>query len=155
MKHNEHQRNHIKQLAAQLGVDVYSEKRVGIDYYDPEFQNMAKELLPNDLSLSYYYLKQDGTFALKGKIPNGCSKIYQSAVINSDGTVVPCCYDLYSEYVMGNVFEENLKTIWKNDKYQAFRRQVRRDKKSIPICNRCPEGRSPVYVGARRQIVTS
>lgn len=150
MKHNEHQKSYMKQLAAQLGVDVYSEKTVGIDYNDPEFQNMAKELLPDDLSLSRYYLKQDGTFALKGKIPNSCSRIYQSAVINSNGTVVPCCYDLYSEYVMGNVLEESLKTIWKNDKYQALRRQIRRDRKSIPICNICSEGRCSMYIGAGR-----
>ena len=99
MKHNEHQRNYMKQLAKELGVNIYSEKTVGIDYNDPEFQNMAKELLPSDLSLSRYYLKEDGTFALKGKIPNHCTWVYQTAVINSNGTVVPCCYDLYSEYI--------------------------------------------------------
>lgn len=56
MKHNEHQRNYMKLLAKGLGVDIYSEKTVGIDYNDPEFQNMAKELLPSDLSLSRYWL---------------------------------------------------------------------------------------------------
>jgi radical SAM protein with 4Fe4S-binding SPASM domain len=141
MKHNEGQRNDMKLLAKELGVDIYTEKTVGIDYNDPEFQNMAKELLPNDFSLSRYCLKEDGTFALKGNIPNHCFTVYEQSVINSDGDVVPCCYDLYSEYVMGNVLKESLKTIWKNDKYQSFRNQIEKDRKSIPMCNICSEGR--------------
>ena len=152
MKHNEHQKRYMKQLAKQLGVDVYSEKLVGIDYNDPEFQKMAKELLPNDLSLSRYFLKQDGTFELKGKTSNRCSRVYQSTVINSDGTVVPCCYDAYSKHIMGNVFEESLKTIWKNNKYQSFRRQIKSDRKSIAICNTCPEGK--VHITSKKSDVS-
>lgn len=141
MKHNEHQRRDIKKLAKKLKVDVYREKTVGIDYNDPDFQKMARELLPNDLSLSRYFKKPDGTFALKGEIPNSCPWVYRTAVINSDGTVVPCCYDLYSKHIMGNVFKESLKNIWKNKKYNAFRKQIKKDRKSIPICNICSEGR--------------
>ena len=147
MKHNEHQRNYMKELANQLGVDVYLEKLVGIDYNDPEFQKLAKEFLPNDLSLSPYYVKNDGTFMINGEIVNDCPWIYKSAVINSDGTVVPCCYDLYSKYVMGNVFEESLKKIWRSSKYQAFRTQIRRDRKSMYKCNVCRENR--VFNGKR------
>lgn len=141
MKHNEYQRNYVKQLATELQVDIFCEKTVGLGYLDAEGQQMAKELLPNDLSASRYYLKEDGTVALKGEISNSCAWLNYLAVVNSDGTVVPCCIDVYSEYVMGNIFEEGLKTIWKNDKYQSFRRQVRRDRKSIPMCNICSEGR--------------
>lgn len=144
MKHNEHQRSYMKQLAKELKVDTYCEKPVGIDCRYPEFHDLAKELLPSDLSLSRFYLKPDGTYALKGKVVNSCSKIYLSAVINSDGTVVPCSYDVYSEYIMGNVYEESLKSIWKNSRYQAFRKQIREDRKSIPMCNTCSEGRYAV-----------
>ena len=144
MKHNVQQKDHMKQIAKELGVEIYSEKTVGIDINDPDFQKLAKEFVPNDSSLSRYYLKEDGTFALKGKIHNGCSVINREVVINSDGNVVPCSYDLYSEYVMGNVFEESLETIWKNDKYQSFRSQIRKDRKSIPMCNTCSEGRTNI-----------
>lgn len=140
-RHNEHQREYMRHLAKRLNVDTYCEKPVGIDYSFPDFQELAKDLLPSDLSLSRFYQKQDGTFELKGRIPNRCLKIYQSTVINSDGSVVPCSYDVFSDYVMGNIFEDSLKTIWKNDKYQDFRRQIRQDRKSISICNACPEGR--------------
>lgn len=141
MKHNEHQRETMKQIAKQLSVDIYCEKTVGVDFNDPDFQYLVKELVPIGVSSSRYVLKQDGTFALKGEIPNNCHFIDCSAVINSDGTVTPCCYDLYSNYIMGNIFSENLKMIWMNKKYRDFRRQIKTDRRSIPICNICSEGR--------------
>ena len=144
MKHNEHQKTYMKELADELGVDIYCEKTVGVDSSDPNFQSLAKELLPSDLSLSRFFQKKDGTFALKGEITNYCWRIFQSVVINSDGTVVPCCYDLYSKHVMGNVFEESLEKIWRNKRYNRFRRQLLMDRKAIPMCNICSEGRSEI-----------
>ncbi|MCC7202154.1 MAG: SPASM domain-containing protein [Nitrospirae bacterium] len=144
MKHNEHQKAYMKELAEELGVDIYCEKTVGVDSSDPDFQNLAKELLPGDLSLSRFVRKRDGTFALKGEITNYCWRIFQSVVINSDGSVVPCCYDLYSRHVMGNVFEESLENIWRNKRYNRFRRQLLMDRKAISMCNICSEGRSEI-----------
>jgi radical SAM protein with 4Fe4S-binding SPASM domain len=131
----------VKKLAKDLGADTYHEKTMFIDYNEPGFQDMAKEFLPEDPLLRRYFLKEDGTFAPKGVTPDGCHSIYLSAVINSDGTVVPCCRDMHSDFVMGNVFEEDLKDIWKNDEYRAFREQVKKDRKSIPMCDTCPDGR--------------
>jgi radical SAM protein with 4Fe4S-binding SPASM domain len=149
MKHNEHQRSRMRELATQLHADIYCEKTIFIDYNDSEFQNIAKEFLPNNPNLRRYTLSQDGTFTLKGKIPNSCSCVYLSAVINSDGMVVPCCWDLYSAYAMGNVYEESLRDIWRNNKYRTFREQIERDRKSIPVCNICREGRQ----ATKRQII--
>jgi radical SAM protein with 4Fe4S-binding SPASM domain len=141
MKTNEHLRNSIKQLAIDLGADIYCEKALNLYSKDSDFYKLAEGLLPNDLSLSCYYRKEDGTLELKGSIPNKCSFIQFMAVINSDGTVVPCCYDLYSDYIMGNVFHTSLKYIWKNNKYRDFRNQIKMDRKSIPMCIACPVDR--------------
>lgn len=141
MKHNEHQKDLMKHMAAQFGVDVFCEKTVGIDCRDPEFENMAKELLPHDLSNSRYVLNEDGTYALKGLITNKCSWVNNTAVINSDGTIVPCCYDLYSEYIMGSIFEKSLGEIWENRKYTDFRKRIKENRKDIPICTICSEHR--------------
>ena len=134
----------MKQLATGLGVDIYCEKTIGVDCSDPNFQSLAKELLPDDLSLSRFYKKKDGTLALRGEITNYCPRIFESAIINSDGTVVPCCYDLHSRHVMGNVFEESIDKIWRNKKYNSFRRRLMMDRKSIPMCNICPVGRHEI-----------
>jgi len=147
MKHNEHQRERMKIIAGELGVDHYCEKTVGINANDPEFQEQAEKFLPRDISLSRYYLRKDGTYGLKGKPGNYCDWVYERTVINSDGTVVPCCYDLYSEHIMGNVFEESLKSIWTNDKYQSFREGIRKNRAGIPICNICSEGRYKIKSG--------
>ena len=140
MKHNEFQRDSMKQYADRLGVDVYSEKTMGIGNFmhSSEFQKVAKELLPDNLSFSRYFLKHDGTYALKGEVCNRCWYVYKATVINSDGTVVPCCWDSNSEHVMGNVSRDSLKDIWLGERYQDFRKQFRLNRKKISICQTCP-----------------
>jgi len=145
MKHNEHQRIAMAELAKKLGVDIYCEKTVRIDCGDPDIQRIAKDFLPDDLSFSRYYLKKGKAYGLKGKLSNECSSIFQMAVINSDGTVAPCCYDLYSEYIMGNIFEDRFENIWKSEKYRMLRTRIVKDRKSIPICNTCSEDRYRIY----------
>jgi len=141
MRHNEHQREKMKQIAADLGVDVYAEKTVGIDINDPDFQKMAIELLPTDVTLTRYEKLADESFKLKGEIPNFCSQILSSIVINCDGNVVPCCYDLYSNHIMGNTFKSLIKDIWHGKKYANFRQQIFKQRKNIAMCNICSEGR--------------
>jgi radical SAM protein with 4Fe4S-binding SPASM domain len=141
MRHNQHQRALIKSIAQELGVDVFSEKTVGIPYNDPQFEALARELLPDDLSLTRYRRDAQGQLTLDGEVQNRCHWLHRNTVINSDGTVVPCCYDLYSELVMGNVFQESLRAIWKGARYNALREQVERDRRSIPMCSGCPVDR--------------
>ena len=141
MKHNGHQIDQMRKIAGELGADRFIAKTVGINPTDPNFQRLAEELLPMDLSESRYERRPDGSLALKGEPARGCEYIYSTAVINSNGNVVPCCYDIHSDYVMGNAFEEPLGGIWCGEKFQAFRRRVRRSRGSIPMCGMCPEGR--------------
>ncbi len=145
MQHNEHQREEMKRLAKDLHADSYYEKTVDMDGEDPEFQDMAKEFLPNDLTLSRYYSGEGGIFLLKGILHNYCSWVYRIAVVNSDGTVVPCSYDRYSRYIMGNAFTDGIKMIWNNEKYRSFRRKIAVSRKGLPVCDACPEGRG--YLG--------
>lgn len=151
MKHNEHQREKMKKIAYDLGVDVYAEKTAGIDINDPDFQRLAAELLPTDSSLTRYEKLADGSFKLKGEIANSCWQALNSMVINCDGNVVPCCYDLYSHHIMGNVWQDKIKTIWRGKKYQNFRKQIFRDRKNIAMCNICPEGR---YFVTNKNVLT-
>lgn len=146
MRHNAGQRPRMRALARELGADIYSEKAVGIDCNSPEFQRLAAELVPEDTDLGVFSRGSDGAYALKGEIRNGCRRLVSSAVINSDGSVVPCCYDLRSEHVMGNVFEQGLAAIWAGEKYEALRRQVAADKGAVPMCRGCLEGRADLYV---------
>lgn len=141
MKHNEHQRKEMRRLAENLGVDFYDEKTVGLDAMDPNFQKTAEDLLPGDSTMNRYSRDKNGKYELKGEMPNYCSIVNSSMVINCDGSVVPCCYDEYLQNVMGNAFKQGIREIWRGEKYQRFRELIKSNRKSIPMCNICPEGR--------------
>ena len=142
MKHNQRQRDRMRRIARELGVDRFIEKTVGINPVDPNFQSLADDLLPDDLSGSRYERRPDGEIALKGRPPLHCEWLNSTMLVLSNGDVVPCCYDVFSRHIMGNVFREPLKAIWRGEKMNAFRRCLARNRDAIPICAGCPEGRT-------------
>lgn len=142
MKHNQHQRERMRLIAAELGVDRFIEKTVGISAVDPDFRRLAGELLPDDLAGSRYERLPDGEVVLKGEPPRHCEWVNSTMLILSNGDVAPCCYDVFSNYIMGNVFHDPLKAIWRGDKMRAFRRRVATRRQAMPICAGCPEGRT-------------
>ena len=144
MKHNENQVDRMRRIAADLGVDRFIVKTVGISPAMPGFERLAEELLPTDLSGSRYERRADGTFALKGQPGCGCEYVFSNLVVNSNGDVVPCCYDIHSEHVMGNLFRQPLAEIWQGEKFRAFRRRVSERRDAVAICRHCPEGRVPI-----------
>jgi radical SAM protein with 4Fe4S-binding SPASM domain len=141
MKHNEGQIERMRQIASELKVDRFIVKTVGISPAMPGFERLAAELLPGDLSGSRYERRADGTFALKGEPGCGCEYVFSTLVVNSNGDVVPCCYDIHSEHVMGNLFRERLAEVWLGEKFREFRRRVGAGRAAIGICRHCPEGR--------------
>ncbi len=149
MKHNERQTEAMRRLAGELGVDRFILKTVGIRAGGPSFQRLAEELLPADLSQSRYERRKDGAFALRGDPPRGCEYILSTLVVNSNGDAVPCCYDVDSDFVMGNLFRESLESVWRGERFQEFRRRVRKGRDLPAMCRHCPEGRGTIRkVGA-------
>lgn len=144
MKHNEGQVERMRRIAADLGADRFIVKTVGISPGMPGFERLAEELLPADLSDSRYERRADGSFALKGKPGCGCEYVFSTLVVNSNGDVVPCCYDIHSEHVMGNLFRQPLAEIWLGEKFRDFRRRVSARRDAVAICRHCPEGRAPI-----------
>jgi len=45
---------------------------------------------------------------------NSCDHVDSTITIHWNGDVVPCCYDLTSQLVMGNVLEKDIADIWNN-----------------------------------------
>jgi radical SAM protein with 4Fe4S-binding SPASM domain len=50
-----------------------------------------------------------------------CNLIEDTLSIRADGNVVPCCFDLTSEAILGNIIEEDLIDIWNGYSYNKFR----------------------------------
>ena len=55
---------------------------------------------------------------------NRCDKIEETITVRWNGDVVPCCYDLASQSVMGNVLENSLMDIWNGTRYGEFRDRI-------------------------------
>ena len=135
VKPNEHEIPQILALGEELGVDEVKLKTAQI--YD--YQN-GSDLIPTIDKYSRYRKKADGLYAIKNEMANKCWKLWHSCVVTWDGKVVPCCFDKDAKYTMGNLQEQNLRSIWANSSYKNFRKQLVDDRKSIDICTNCTEG---------------
>jgi radical SAM protein with 4Fe4S-binding SPASM domain len=139
MKHNQHEIGKMQKLADDIGVDIFSIKTPGIEMGDEEFSVLNPD---EEFSRSSGAKGEEG---LKGDIPNRCSWIYTNMTINVDGAAVPCCYDLYTKHSMGNVFEEGVRSVWKNRRYAAFRKALHKNRAALEMCKTCPEFRHDLY----------
>jgi radical SAM protein with 4Fe4S-binding SPASM domain len=72
------------------------------------------------------------------KIKLPCPSPWSSLGILWDGTVVPCCLDINSEYILGNIFDESIEDIWNGSKIKFLRTQLSKNKiKGLMPCSRC------------------
>jgi radical SAM protein with 4Fe4S-binding SPASM domain len=53
---------------------------------------------------------------------------------------VPCCFDKDAEHQFGKLDHQDFKSIWRSEKYNAFRQQILDDRSKIDICRNCTEG---------------
>lgn len=135
MKHNENQLDGFYKLAKKMGVD---EARI----LNPCVRNFNQgvKFLPENKEYWIYDVKafEKGVLKPKNRVSNSCNWIYLSAVILSNGDVVPCCHDTQGQYVMGNILKQDLASIWGGNKYTEFREELAKNKGSISICKLCP-----------------
>ena len=87
-----------------------------------------------------YKKNKNGKFEIKNKLLNHCWKLWHSCVVTWDGKVVPCCFDKDAKHQLGNLKEENFKSIWWNQNYQIFRKALLQARNQIDICMNCSEG---------------
>ncbi len=118
------------QQAAEVDAFVFK----SIQIYD--FENNSLLLPSNPKYRRYKKTGLDGQLKLKKEIRN-CARIWTTMVINHQGNVVPCCYDKKGTYVMGNLKQNELESLWKGEMFTEFRRKVLHQDKSITICNNC------------------
>lgn len=134
-KTNEHQLNELKKLKKELIVDKIEIKTAQI--YSSSDSN---QLIPDNEKHSRYQQNENGTWQIKGKLPNRCNRMWRAAVITWDGQVVPCCFDKDADYKMGNILESSFQEIKTSNEYNEFRQQVFSDRSKIDICKNCSEG---------------
>lgn len=67
---------------------------------------------------------------------NFCDHISSTLTIRYNGDIVPCCYDLTSQLIMGNIWDFTLEEIWNNREYLKLRKSIN-DKKFYSIYSNC------------------
>lgn len=136
-RHNEHEIADLRNWCRSIGADKLELKSAQIN----DFGNQT--VAPSSIDrFSRYKTQPDGSFEIKKRLYNHCSKQWGSAVISWDGQMAPCCYDKDLEYSPGNIIYDPLKTLWKNKRLTNFRKAVLTNKSSIGMCRNCMEGRS-------------
>lgn len=129
-KHNEHQIELFKKMFFKRA-DKISIKTAQI--YDVE----NKQFLLPTLDKYSRYSNENNSFKQKRKIKNRCFKIWYTSDITTDGDVLPCCYDKFAQYKLGNAFESDFKSIWHGNLAKAYRNKILKTQKDIGICNNC------------------
>jgi radical SAM protein with 4Fe4S-binding SPASM domain len=76
----------------------------------------------------------------------GCNLPWNQMAVMWDGRVVPCCYDYDGKYVLGNVREQSLLAIWRDEPMAALRREFESRVVTNPLCVSCEfsPGRIPL-----------
>lgn len=134
MRHNQHQMQQMREFAKLSGVDKLSFKTAQVYNFDA-----ASTIIPTLKEKSRYRQTPDGSWVMANKIRNRCHRIWSSLVVTWDGKVVPCCYDKNADYQTGNLIEESLAEVWKNQHYSSFRKQVVSNRSENKICRNCGE----------------
>ena len=98
--------------------------------------------LPEDIKLTRYRISADGQYETDRRrfLKNRCLRLYYCLQIDWQGNVLPCCFDKNSEFIMGNVFIDPVKSIWNSEEYSSFRNILNRRGRILLMCRDCTEG---------------
>jgi len=133
-KTNEHQFNEMKRLKKELHADRLVFKTAQL--YN--FEN-GNELMTTKDKFSRYRKLKTGKFEIKNKLKNHCKRMWMGAVLNSEGKVLPCCFDKNSDYSFGNMNDNSFKAVWHNEKAFSFRTSILQNRKQHEMCRNCTE----------------
>ncbi len=67
-----------------------------------------------------------------------CHHPWVHVVVDFRGNVVPCCRDLRSEYICGNLLQDSMKDVWNSGRFVAIRKALADGApERINICSKC------------------
>ena len=136
LKSNEHEWHKFEQEYRSLGADSLTFKTAQL--YDYQHGN---PLMPSQQRYSRYRKGKDGYYHLYKPWWHSqiCHRIFTGCVIDTEGNVLPCCFDKQRRHRFGNVMQQSLKEIWQSPSARSFRREVLSHREQVAICQNCTE----------------
>jgi radical SAM protein with 4Fe4S-binding SPASM domain len=147
MKQNESEIEKFYELAGTLGVDEARLLQPCVRTWE-----QGRQFLPKDEKFWDYDREafDKGILRPRKNLENRCNWIYISTVILNNGDIVPCCRDVEGNFTMGNIFKDDLKTIWNGEKYRGFRKMIAFNKSDVSICKSCSGFKTPGLYESRK-----
>jgi radical SAM protein with 4Fe4S-binding SPASM domain len=132
MKHNEHELDAARALAAEIGVDVFRCIPVGLPFDSTDTETLAARWFPTQSGNGVDMSSND-------QADSSCYFLYRYLVVNPDGRTSPCCVVSGEQNDFGNLGTESLGALWNNAMYRSGRSLYRAGAKveSPTVCERC------------------
>jgi radical SAM protein with 4Fe4S-binding SPASM domain len=74
-----------------------------------------------------------------------CEHIINTITVRWNGDVVPCCFDLTSRMVMGNIMDADIRDIWNSNKYIKLEEEITTGNYNS-VCAKCNVVRPNVFL---------
>ena len=119
--------------------DLYADKNLVVN--NEKLLNKLKEVnqQSKDLKIHHNLEKLIASFSSYYRPPTAlpCFSPWYEVYIQYYGGVRLCCEFYDKKYDVGNMFEEDFKKVWNNEKMQAIRKRFRKGDTFFPVCNTC------------------
>ncbi|HAZ10421.1 MAG TPA: hypothetical protein DCY56_04870 [Candidatus Omnitrophica bacterium] len=100
-----------------------------------QMQYLGNKFLPVKRAELSRYKRQNGQWVPKENLSDYCRYLINSLTVTWEGKVLPCCFDFDASMVVGDIHNEDLKSIWRNERFSLIRKKVYSG--SIQMCNNC------------------
>ena len=80
-----------------------------------------------------------------------CIYPFTDLIIFPDGQVGMCCNDCFEVTAFGDVTQDRLRDIWRNEKFTELRKAMRQGREHYPFCVEC----DVVDAGSREKIIAT
>ena len=135
-------RHSLKSPKLQAEIPVFIKQDLGEAYLSQLNMNAV-------LAMQWPGLELSGRFDLyvedEKNDANYCDHVINTVTVRWNGDVVPCCYDLTTMLLMGNILESDIADIWNNASYRELRNSISQ-RRFKPLCEHCNVVRPPGFL---------
>jgi radical SAM protein with 4Fe4S-binding SPASM domain len=118
-KHNEHEINQARRLAAEIGVDLLRFVSPGMQPEDMHKTELQEKWMPDN---PLYWERNPKLVEERGYLfDRPCFYLYRSMFIYPGGGVTPCCFAHDDSQDFGNIYKSSVSEIWNNKTYRSAR----------------------------------